>query len=132
MSKIDFGKAIDVTAAVTAAIKSASRESSNDLMPADASKVAKDVAPKVEANIAKQVNAVIENATNQEPWYQSRVILGTIVSGLAIVLGLAGYQLDAVDQNSIVSFAIAAAALAGNGYALYGRLIARFKKPLGE
>jgi hypothetical protein len=130
--EFDVKKAIDVAGVVTAAIKEASRERSNDLAPKDAAAVAKDVAPKVEAGIAKQVNAVVANATNAEPWYQSRVVLGALVSGVAVVLGVAGYQLDAVDQESIVAFALAAAALAGNAYTLYGRLVARFKKPLGE
>jgi hypothetical protein len=89
--------------------------------------VVKQIAPKVEA----QVKSIEENAANAEPWYQSRVVIGTIVSLLAIGGGFLGVQIDALAQGEIVDNAIKIIGAAGALFALYGRLRAGLK-PLGK
>ncbi|WP_156382365.1 MULTISPECIES: N-acetylmuramoyl-L-alanine amidase [unclassified Aureimonas] len=87
---------------------------------------AEAAAPIAQAVIEDVVPLVL-NATNSEPWYQSRVILGsatTIVSSLAALIGLAQGGSTQADL-----YAAPIVALLGAAFALYGRLAAL--KPIG-
>jgi hypothetical protein len=90
----------------------------------------KDVA-KVTAVVKKEVVPVVVNATNKELWYQSRVIVGTAVSLIAIGARFAGVQMDVMDQNTITDLVLQLASVIGGAYALYGRMKAGLK-PIGE
>jgi N-acetylmuramoyl-L-alanine amidase len=94
-----------------------------------------EVLPRIE----EKVRPITENANNQEPWYQSRVILGTLVSVGALGAGLLGAQVDAEAQGEIVDAIIGAVeavstlvAIGGSLYALYGRIRGAKLKPLGK
>lgn len=66
---------------------------------------------------------VLQNELNAEPAYQSRVVIGSIVSALGVVVPVIArlFGFD-VDGNYIVEFGSALITLWGAGYALYGRL----------
>lgn len=55
----------------------------------------------------------------EKPWWQSRTIIGTLVSSAAIIAGVIGFELDA---DQVTELAVAGAALAGNILAWYGRV----------
>lgn len=80
--------------------------------------------PAVEALVAK-----IDHATNNEPWFQSRVILG---SAAALVGALYALGLDFADGTppTVDAFTAQFGIIAGSITALYGRLVAT--KPIGQ
>lgn len=79
-------------------------------------------------NITKEVVPVLVNQTNNEPWYQSRVIIGSLVAIGGGILQLYGYTVSANDMAMIVELVGQATTFGGSLVALYGRLAAR--KPL--
>lgn len=83
-------------------------------------------------SVLKEIEPVVLNATNMEPWYQSRVTWGAILAGVAGVLGVLGYGdlLPAELQGRIVEGAVAAAPLISAGVVIYGRWAAR--RPIGS
>ncbi len=80
--------------------------------------------------VTREVAAVVVNQTNQEPWYQSRVTIGAIVSIAVPVLGALGVSADIVDADQLTALLVAAGTVAGGILTLYGRWKAR--KPLGS
>ncbi len=94
--------------------------------------------PEVDANMtaaSEIVEAVVNNilptilnATNSEPWYQSRILWGQFVVILGIVLGLFGVTISAGVQTLIVTLGVS---LVGAGITIYGRIRAA-KKPIGS
>lgn len=72
----------------------------------------------------------IVHSTNQEPFYQSRVFWGSILSLFAVVLGIFGIAFPADLQGTVLTAIMAALPLAGALFALYGRFKAT--KPLGS
>ncbi|MDX0572192.1 hypothetical protein GOD68_18360 [Sinorhizobium medicae] len=80
----------------------------------------------VTAKIAPEIIA----ATNNEPWWQSRVTLGAILAAAAGVLGIFGYAFPAEVQGKVIELIIALGPVIGGAIALYGRWAAR--KPIGE
>lgn len=87
--------------------------------------------PAIQKKVATEVTAVVANATNSEPWYQSRVIIGTTVSMVLMGAGFIGLQTDVIQPGEITDFIMDAGALLAAGYALFGRLKAGLK-PIGE
>ncbi|APG91167.1 hypothetical protein [Sinorhizobium americanum] len=87
------------------------------------------VSPIAEA-VTKKIAPEIIAATNNEPWWQSRVTLGAILAAAAGVLGLFGYAFPAEVQGKMIELIIALGPVIGAGIALYGRWAAR--KPIGE
>lgn len=68
----------------------------------------------------------ILNSTNSEPWYQSRVTWGALLSLVGIILGLLGINFDVTKQTMVAALCVP---LAGAAITLYGRWKA--KHPLG-
>lgn len=121
---------INIGATVAKALQDEAAKKSNDLTAKDAEKIEPAVTAKVEAATKKEVGSVIQNLENREPWYQSRVIIGTAIAIIAQVAGFAGHRLELVDQEAITNLAIEAVTLLGALYAMYGRLVTN--KPIGE
>lgn len=117
-----------ITAAVTAGLSTAAVNANNDLKPKDVPAVTQTVT----AAVTKEVAPVITNATNSEPWYQSRVIIGSAVMMLCTVAKLAGHEVSFVDQGSITDWILLGGQLVGSGLALYGRIFGASLKPLGS
>lgn len=61
-----------IKAAVNEGIKQVAEKKTNDLAPKDVPAATKTVADAVK----EQIQPVIENQTNQEPWYKSRIVRG--------------------------------------------------------
>jgi peptidoglycan hydrolase-like protein with peptidoglycan-binding domain len=100
--------------------------------------VVPDVVETIVETVKPQVDAVAENAGNKEPWYQSRVMWGSIVSVAALAAGFVGAQVDGATQIEIVDGIVrgieavsTVVAVGGSLYAIYGRLRAGLK-PLGK
>lgn len=96
-------------------------------------------AERVASEITKEVAPVIENATNSEPWFRSRIYIGLFAAGLGAVAQHFGVQISGADiqlvTNSVPEIIQAGGTIAeavGLLYALYGRVVGASKKPLGK
>jgi hypothetical protein len=120
MSKVRNAIAGAVVAGVTSAVAS----------PSTAAQAADR--PIITNAVLQQLEPVIASATNNEPWYQSRVTWGAILGGVAGLLGVVGKAdlLPAELQGRIIDGIIAAGPLIAMGVVLYGRWAA--KKPIGS
>lgn len=65
---------------------------------------------------------------NAKPWYQSRSIMGALVSMLAMLAGTLGVAISPELQNEIVTALITLAGVIGTGVSIYGRVKA--SKPI--
>jgi hypothetical protein len=96
--------------------------------------------PEVEANaqavpalveaVTREVTPIVENATNSEPWYRSRVTWGAIASIVLPLLGAFGVRSDIIDADQFVALGLALGTAAGGLLTLYGRWKA--KRPIGQ
>lgn len=77
----------------------------------------------------QSIAAQVVNATNNEPWYQSRVTWGALVAGAAGVAGLFGVTIGDGERTVLVEGITAALSVVGAVTAIYGRWVAR--KPIG-
>lgn len=125
----DVKTILDLGTVVAKALQDEAKKKDNSLTPADAIAVAPTIAAKVEAKATKEVQAIVTNLANQEPWYRSRVIIGTGVSILAQLASFTGHQFDLVEQTAITNLIFDGITLIGGLYALYGRLVTN--KPIG-
>jgi hypothetical protein len=80
--------------------------------------------------IVEAVTPLVEHSNNAEPWYQSRVTIGAMVSIAIPVLGALGVSADVLDADQLTAILTAAGALAGGALTLYGRWKA--KQPIGR
>lgn len=86
------------------------------------------VAP-VTAAVTASVVPVIEHLTNNEPWYQSRVTWGAIISAVVPILGAFGIATDWIKPDEFAAVIVAVGGVVGAATTLYGRWKAR--KPIG-
>lgn len=84
--------------------------------------------PNAALPIAQAVAPIIAHATNAEPWYQSRVLLGSIATLISSGFGI--YALAAAGVRDGELYAPLVTAAIGALVAIYGRIIA--KKPIGQ
>lgn len=112
--------------AVRDAVMKAVRLPTNDAPSGQAGQIA---AQTLQQPAVEKLVAVVEHATNNEPWYQSRVTLGALLAAIAGVLGIFGWAFPAEMQGKVIDLIIALAPLIGGALALYGRWAA--KKPIG-
>ena len=106
------------------------RSPGNDASPAEAPLIAAEVVRKVQqSEVVKEVAAKVEHVTNNEPWYQSRVTIGALVSMGTGMAGLFGVAVSPQDAEAIVAICMALGTAAGGAITLYGRWAA--KKPIG-
>ena len=77
---------------------------------------------------ATEAAKIVVNQTNNEPWFQSRVTLGSLASVLGAITALLNMISTGDFDVTIAGGAIAT--LLGAGLALYGRWAA--KKPIGQ
>lgn len=107
---------------IVAGVKTAVHSESTAAQPRDTKEI-------VEA-VQEKVAPIVAHATNNEPWWQSRVTLGAILTAVAGVVGIFGYAFPAEVQGKVIDAVIALAPLVGAAITLYGRWVA--KKPLGS
>lgn len=117
MSNVNWDSLIK--AAVNEGIKQVAEKKSNDLAAKDIPAATKTVSDAVKEQIAP----VIENQTNQEPWYKSRVTRGAVVVILSTIAAIAKDYTDdgTVAFNDIYTYG---ATLFGAAYTIYGRFTA--------
>jgi len=65
--------------------------------------------------------------TESEKWYKSKTIWGAIITVVAFVLGMLGYDISAEDQSFIINNIIALVGIFGGSLAVYGRIKATKK-----
>lgn len=109
----------------TAIVKGVAKAASDPDLSTDRSDVSA-----VTSKVFTEVAPIVAHVTNQEPWYQSRVTLGSILALVAGILSLFGYAFPSELQGQIIDLVLAGAPLIGGALALYGRWVA--KKPLGS
>lgn len=112
-----------IAGAILTAVSAVAANPTTDLKPSDAAAVSQQV----QAEIAS--DPVVQHVTNTEPWYQSRVTIGAIVSIVIPLLGLIGISTDVIDADMLTRVLTAAGVVIGGLFTLYGRWVAR--KPLG-
>ena len=103
-ANVDFTPIIK--AAVDDAVAKAAKLPSNSLETKDAAKVSTSIAKVVSA----QVEPVIANQTNNEPWYKSRVLRGASAAlvGLAIVVFQDWYADGIVTNEALGGYLVSA------------------------
>jgi hypothetical protein len=79
--------------------------------------------------VAKEVKPIVDHMTNNEAWYQSRVVWSAIVSAGVVAAGIFGIQSGSIDQKELVEYGILVGAAISGALNLWSRYIA--KKPLG-
>ncbi|MBT9370259.1 hypothetical protein [Rhizobium sp. CSW-27] len=82
------------------------------------------------AAVAQSLAPVLAHSANTEPWYQSRVTIGAIVSIMIPLLGALGISSDVIDADQLTAILVAAGSLVGGLLTLYGRWSA--KRPIGN
>ncbi|MGD8564472.1 MAG: hypothetical protein PVG03_18165 [Desulfarculaceae bacterium] len=60
----------------------------------------------------------------EKPWYQSKTIIGTLVSAAAIVAAAVGFRIPEAEVQSITEVILALGGAVGTGLAIWGRLTA--------
>ena len=60
--------------------------------------------------------------TDVKPWYQSKTIIGAVVTVLAMILTAFGYGIGAEDQAALVDYAVSLGGVVGGLLAIYGRV----------
>lgn len=133
MSRINLGDILDVFLAVKPVIDKAVKNPAVSLEKKDAPEISKDVAAAVNENVAAaqhEVDQTIKNLENKEPWYQSRVILGTLITGILQLASFIGLQTDTIEPEGVTNIVMQGVSFLGAAFALYGRLVTN--KPLGE
>lgn len=78
-------------------------------------------------NALEPVIDAIVHSTNNEPWWQSRIVWGQIITAAGIAAAGFGVTLNASTQELLVSLAVP---VAGIAVTIYGRY--RAKKPIGS
>lgn len=84
--------------------------------------------PAVAERVVREVGPIVENLTNTESWWRSRVMLGSLTT--IISSGIAVGVLINAGSTDAESYATLALAILGASFAIYGRLVAA--KPLGK
>lgn len=87
-------------------------------------------APPVANALNDKLGPWILNMTNNEPWYQSKIIWGLLIGGIStIARPIAGEIFTAEQASQWAESAATVGQLAGIGFALYARLSASRKIP---
>lgn len=60
--------------------------------------------------------------TGVKPWYQSKTIIGAVITVLALVLTAFGYGIGAEDQAALADYAVSLGGIVGGLLAIYGRV----------
>lgn len=92
--------------------------------------VADAQARQVASAAAEAVAPLIVSKANAEPWYQSRVTWGALVSIGTGLATLAGFAVAPEDAELIIGIGMASGTLVGGAITLWGRWKA--KKPIGQ
>lgn len=116
--------------ALGSAIRDAAADPAVPLEPRNAPAIEDDLTARLGAHPRfREAADHLAHATNEEPWYRSRVTWGAVVAGAASVASAFGLVLGPEDRDLLVGVLTAAGGFFGAALTLYGRWIAR--RPLG-
>ena len=59
---------------------------------------------------------------NEKPWYQSKAILGSLVTIVALIAGGFNLNIDAQTQGEVVELVSVVVGVIGSVFAIYGRI----------
>jgi len=127
MAKIDIGQIIDLAGVIKNVLHKEADKPNTSLQPVDVTAVTNAVTTAVK----QEVNPILVNATNSEPFYQSRIFWGTVVSIGVPLAGAALPWLNLIPQDQLTNVLVAGGAAAGGLFTLWGRF-GSAKKPLGS
>lgn len=113
-----------VIGAVVSAVSQVAQSPATSLQPVDVRDVSKEIQNKIAAD------PVVQHVTNTEPWYQSKVTLGAIVSIAMPLLGLLGVSTNVLTADQLTGIVVAGGTIFGGLVTLWGRWKAR--KPIGS
>lgn len=82
----------------------------------------------IQHTVTKEITAVVMNQTNQEPWYQSRILLSQYMTLIVAALGVFGIVIEPEYAEIIIGVVVTVGSLVNPLTTLYARLFA--KKPL--
>jgi hypothetical protein len=116
-----------VAAAVVKSIEQTARRPDVAIANDNAREVAEQLTPAI---MRQAVEPVLEHLANAEPWYQSRVTWGAIISTAVPLLGAVGIAVDWIDPDEAAALGVALGTVIGGALTLYGRWKA--KRPLGS
>lgn len=109
--------------ALRPAISAAAKEAVNKSVGLDMAD-----AHQITADVTREVSAVLVNQTNQEPWYQSTVTIGALVTLVGGGYNLV-YEIAVNGPPEPAAFTALASPVIGAMVTLYGRWLQR--KPIG-
>lgn len=124
MAKIEIGPIIKgvIQNVTEQALAAEAKKNSNSMEPADVQKIAPTVSTKVEKAVTDKVQDIVDNQTNNEPLWKSRVVRG-LVGGM--VTATATFAVGWYMEGEFPGKEITGAYVTFMGtqlYALYGRL----------
>lgn len=67
---------------------------------------------------------VVELTEDTKPWYKSRTMIGSVVATVAIIAGLAGFEIDGALEAEVADTLFESIALGGVVFGLVGRVLA--------
>lgn len=73
-------------------------------------------------HIAETLTPVIENLSNREPLWKSRVVRGLLIAAVGVVGGFFGLNVSDGDVDQFIQIGSGLIELGGLAYALYGRV----------
>lgn len=90
-----------IAAVVRTGVEAAAARLDTKMTPADV--------PAVTAEVAKEVGPVLDNMQNKEKWYESRVKVGLLITGVAFIAHKLGVDVafDAGDTQFLTDFIMA-------------------------
>lgn len=80
--------------------------------------------------VTQAVTPLVEHATNNEPWYQSRVTWGALAAIALPLMGVFGVGADIITAEELTLWGMAAGSAFGGVVTLWGRWKA--KRPIGS
>lgn len=110
-----------IKAIIASGVREVAHNPNTPLSSAEAGPVAKAITDKVLPGVL--------HASNNEPWYRSRVTWGAIVSIGTGLLGAIGVATDWLDAETAIALGMGVGSVFGGLVSLYGRWKAR--KPIG-
>jgi hypothetical protein len=130
MAKVDLSKVIQP--AVTAAVSKVAESQANGLRQPEVAAAAQTVTAAISPAIEREVTAIVTNASNAEPLYQSRVMIGLAISVLAQIAKYFGHDIVPADQAALTDIALQIVSGVGLAYSAYGRIWGGTMKPVGN
>jgi hypothetical protein len=129
-AKIEVGKLIDLSNAVTKGLDQAAASPAITLQPQDVKPTENVVTQKAEAAVVKQLQPTIDHLTNQEPFYQSRQWWAMVATIVVALMNLAGFAVPDEFKEQFITLATTISGAVISLVLFYNRYYA--KKPLGS